>query len=764
MARGWDDYSRQGLDIASATTSIGFSLAKSGTRLGFSIARNVTTSMVGLTTSFVDYALFGGSTVTTPLLGGAVSTVFTLAEQITLAPIHLSEYITATSLMAAHSSINVLSVIFPGSSDASFSLASFITLVKHEWYQPPSFGELPERQFGITQVARAIVAWVALQGVTQEWQEEKWFKYLREIDVNDSLATMDNIYKTQFRRGSRVRVTSDVIYPGAMNAQIISADIGEAPPRKHNSNAKDHSSKETKDPATKTSQRRTHHTITQLSFTSQKDDRSQVTYARLQTESQPLMSSLHFPEPAPTQLSIGELKLTLRRLSKIVLAGYGGASLLFFGISPDAISAASSSATLGMRKAAGEETSEEVQLTHAIDASEAEVAGEGDEVISNTINGEDKSVGPSSYSWWDILLGKHDKEILERLIGLQDEVHHDNSEREKVGEKMQEKMKTTAVIGGEHLMPRFWVLTDYNRGQVVLVLRGTMSLNEIAVDLTCEPELFKPVISHVSSDVTNAPTYHVHGGMLRMARAMGDVGKPVQLAVNEALHHNPEFELIMCGHSLGAGVAALLGLMWADPKTCLTVPSSGLPVGRRVYVYCFAPPCLTDANLSKLADRLVVSFVYSHDVIARLSLGSVRDLRNAAMWLCEAEATNNGDGWSAVTRKAKAWKSLGNEGREEFDWFIAMRKTLEANMQNVNMFPPGRVLWAVRENDLDPSHNSPVWHTTTDSVNACRGNPNKLRLFEVLDVEKIFSQIVFAKDMLMAHMPHQYDRVLHDLL
>ena len=49
-------------------------------------------------------------------------------------------------------------------------------------------------------------------------------------------------------------------------------------------------------------------------------------------------------------------------------------------------------------------------------------------------------------------------------------------------------------------------------------------------------------------------------------------------------------DLVLCGHSLGAGVAALLGMMWADPETCLTVPSSGLPVGRQVQVYCFAPP------------------------------------------------------------------------------------------------------------------------------------------------------------------------------
>jgi hypothetical protein len=38
-----------------------------------------------------------------------------------------------------------------------------------------------------------------------------------------------------------------------------------------------------------------------------------------------------------------------------------------------------------------------------------------------------------------------------------------------------------ATIGAIEKMPRFWVLTDHARRQVVLVFRGTMSLNELAV-------------------------------------------------------------------------------------------------------------------------------------------------------------------------------------------------------------------------------------------------------------------------------------------
>jgi hypothetical protein len=105
-----------------------------------------------------------------------------------------------------------------------------------------------------------------------------------------------------------------------------------------------------------------------------------------------------------------------------------------------------------------------------------------------------------------------------------------------------------------------------------------MSLNEIAADLTCDPEEFEPATTpypiepdvdgqtsmpgkyvfpslpqHPRSPSTSplmlqssassimSPRYCVHGGMLRMARAMGDVGKPVQLAVKTALLHNPGY-------------------------------------------------------------------------------------------------------------------------------------------------------------------------------------------------------------------------------
>jgi sn1-specific diacylglycerol lipase len=98
--------------------------------------------------------------------------------------------------------------------------------------------------------------------------------------------------------------------------------------------------------------------------------------------------------------------------------------------------------------------------------------------------------------------------------------------------------------------------------------------------------------------------------------------------------------------------------------------------------------------------------------------------------------------------------------------FLAMRKTLEANMHLAELFPPGRVWWALRDDALHPS-------------NRRTGAP-AVRLFEVHDVEKVFGQVVLAGDMLRlvvvvhpsrlcadyprsSHLPHRYDAVISEL-
>ena len=77
--------------------------------------------------------------------------------------------------------------------------------------------------------------------------------------------------------------------------------------------------------------------------------------------------------------------------------------------------------------------------------------------------------------------------------------------------------------------------------------------------------------------------------------------------------------------------------------------------------------------------------------------------------------------------------------------FLSMRKTLEANMVMADLFPPGRVLWAIRDGDLHPSRRLSSGPRSSESGSH---SEDKVRLFDVLDVERMFGQIIFARDML----------------
>lgn len=367
MLSNWDKYGRFSLDLASTATAIGFSTAKACTRLGvcyvsspfsvclshnilfqFSITRGIASTAAGLTGSVIDYALFGGATGAGQILGGAVSSAISAVEFVALAPLVLGESITSTSLIAAHSSLSILTTIFPGSDEASFSLASFVGLVRREWNEPAESEGLPEERYGLAEVLRALAGFAALQGVTSQWQEKRWFKYMKEVPVLDGSSTLSR----RKRVDSRITITGDTIYP-SHSGQIVTADITEAVP----------GSWPPRQPASTLAPPSTNHS-----------------------------SSSRGP---PVTLPMDDLKQTLRRLSKLVLAGYGGPSLLFFGVS--------------LTPWEKEQRKEQVKLADAINASEKEAAGEDGQGQSNP--NVTNMPGEPTYSWWDVLMGKHDHDI-----------------------------------------------------------------------------------------------------------------------------------------------------------------------------------------------------------------------------------------------------------------------------------------------------------------------------------------------------------------
>ena len=186
-----------------------------------------------------------------------------------------------------------------------------------------------------------------------------------------------------------------MIFPGQQGPQIIAADIGEP--------------ELTRSPST--------YSIRSLNKSSLSVNRNRAARSGIPPE--------FLTSPTP----LAEHKVNLRRLSKMVLAGYGGATLLFFGVPPSHFGIEKSTACSGSKDVlAQEKKEEETKLAHAIEASEAEAAGD--------IIGEQEE--NKEYSWWDLFLGKHDREIFELST-----THGDFAAKKKTENKG--KMKATAV-------------------------------------------------------------------------------------------------------------------------------------------------------------------------------------------------------------------------------------------------------------------------------------------------------------------------------
>ena len=86
--------------------------------------------------------------------------------------------------------------------------------------------------------------------------------------------------------------------------------------------------------------------------------------------------------------------------------------------------------------------------------------------------------------------------------------------------------------------------------------------------------------------------------------------------LDKAMKAHPDFGLRIIGHSLGAGVAAVLGLMLKQQYPSL-------------YCLCFSPPgCVFSERTARESKKYAVSYVLHDDIVPRLSYESLVRFRN----------------------------------------------------------------------------------------------------------------------------------------
>eukprot|EP01060_Flectonema_neradi_P011591 TRINITY_DN18647_c1_g1_i1.p1 TRINITY_DN18647_c1_g1~~TRINITY_DN18647_c1_g1_i1.p1 ORF type:complete len:560 (+),score=92.83 TRINITY_DN18647_c1_g1_i1:548-2227(+) len=159
-----------------------------------------------------------------------------------------------------------------------------------------------------------------------------------------------------------------------------------------------------------------------------------------------------------------------------------------------------------------------------------------------------------------------------------------------------------------HCTPYALVL-DHSKKCVVVVFRGTLSLHDVLTDIRAIPTQLNPETSE-EGDLTRS----AHKGIFCGAQAcLSDIEE--RGTMDMLLSTNPDYTLVLTGHSLGAGIASLLAVLLV-PK----YPS--------LHCYAFSPPGgLASAEVGEEAKAYVTSVVFGKDIIPRLSECTLQTLR-----------------------------------------------------------------------------------------------------------------------------------------
>ncbi|PWN90924.1 hypothetical protein FA10DRAFT_229449 [Acaromyces ingoldii] len=787
--------SGQTLGAATSATSLGFAAARQTTAFGLGLAKRITQGIVALPAMAFDGAVLGnppsmdnyrdGNGNSTPTAAevahAAVGGVFDLITTFALGGIDIGSAITGAGLGAAAAGVEGTRRAL--GSEVVRSLSAFSKLVKREWNSasddlPP--GGIPA--YSIVGITQALTAWVLIQMVTRDYYETKMIRQLQEVDLEAVQREIDEEKREEAAAAPTtttataaaatgtesqhdVRITSEAAMPGENEGDLIGAEIGQP------SDAAD---------------------------AAPHDDNTDGLVAVPLTDRQ----AIH----------------NMKRYSKLVLGVYGGVALAWLGsLPPDLMEAAgqvvsdsrlpqvntnqgsAADQPLLAGGGTGSRATDEADFLRAaaqldledgeliddeIDAPAEQDQGAAAPPAAGVENGSHEVRPPparqgTSYSYLDILSGQADADLFHRVAELEDGVAQEGSYDETASQagSAAARLRRMRQRVARPSQPRYYVVTDHTNAKIVLVLRGSLSLGDLAIDLTCESarfewELEKQPLEDEATEESKekAPrgSYIVHEGIYETAKEIGEPGRPVHRAIRAALARHPGYALDIAGHSLGAGVAAMCALMWADPDTCLTTPQSGLPVGRKVHAYSFAAPCVMGAELSQRCKALITTLEYSYDLVARLSLGAILDIRNACAWLAyeNSQPATPRTATSTTASSNGAFVGLPNpirlttlmqrallhqvpttsaEKKTEIEHdFLALRKTLEANMTHVELFPPGSIFYSLAPDDVaaSPRTDDRLYRVTGDRL------------------DEVFGQIIFGRGMLSRHMPHIYRNIL----
>ena len=356
-----------------------------------------------------------------------------------------------------------------------------------------------------------------------------------------------------------------------------------------------------------------------------------------------------------------------------------------------------------------------------------------------------------------------------------------------------------------------YISLDHVFKTVVLSCRGTLEFDDVLADMTCDYDRL----------TWQGNVYNIHKGILASARRLLEgKGGRVMAVINAALEEFEDYGLVLCGHSLGGAVTAVLAMLLSEPNTSnifnsnspafvtstqhstlqplqlpSTDPSSNpseapaaycsplLPPGRAIHVYAYGAPATVSPSLARACRGLITTICHNADLIPYLSLGTLRDIQAVAL----AFKTDTGGAKAEI--KQRVWGGLtsafhGRFGGENFwdnenglqadlavddTWPWAALKSLRANMIYEKLVPPGevfvvetsRVLQRDAFTSTTPNTSEPEGEGGARGSTSVLGKPaTRVQMKRVRDPEKWFGELRLRGSMFADHTPNRYENAL----
>ncbi|XP_076304469.1 inactivation no afterpotential E isoform X2 [Tachypleus tridentatus] len=287
----------------------------------------------------------------------------------------------------------------------------------------------------------------------------------------------------------------------------------------------------------------------------------------------------------------------------------------------------------------------------------------------------------------------------------------------------------------------FLVALDHERRTVVVSIRGTISLQDVITDLNADGE-------QLPTDSTHED-WLGHKGMVLAAvyirRKLVEEG-----ILTQAFRYSPEkgtsqYDLVLVGHSLGAGTAAILAILLKQDFPNLVC-------------YAYSPPGgLLSWPAVEYSKQFITSVVMGKDVVPRLGLHQLESLRSDLInaikrtedpkWkiimggvMCCCPEDNGVDGISVEDFGLKS--GVRDVTTHPSDSSIALTA-------HQPMYPPGRIIHIIRNH---PRENEKLFK---------KQNP----VFQAIWADNTdFDEVLISPVMVQDHMPDKVMEALEKLL